>query len=578
MKWILGLGVLVALYLSAVYVPVVQELTFTQHYFLNQSDNRQFAQPIEQPDSSWEPRRFASIPLYNDPYWIQATFKLAHQSQSPQAIFISMLGSYEVYWDGKLIGQNGVVSQNETTEIAGNIDAIFLLPPDNAHQGLHTLSMRISSNYRPDYLKDSGFWAFTGEYHELTVLSLEKAFAPLMMSGVMLFAAFISGLLYLKGLSGAKSLIFGLLCVSVYALCLIEAWRGYWGYTYDWHIIRLELIKHLSIAISGLLVLAVATVLSCNRRWITSVLSIFALLLAGLCLTVSGYDTFSRWIVLLALVIGTGLSATVIIQQKSVRFVFLPICLLLVIVPFIIYPLVYLNSTFFISFTVLIAAMLYFFFEELQKIKNDAIQQKLTNERLKMELIKKHIQPHFLMNSLTALEELIEQSPHQAIDFIQKLSELFKQVHNLIDKRLISLSDELKYCQAYIDILNYRNGSNIALTIEGNSTSVRLPPGILLTLIENAFSHNAYQKRDDTFYISIKDSNKHETEIALQHPVILSDQQAHSGSGQGRKYITTRMSEVFQDDWSISDVSQAEHFVTTLKLFKNNDHGTGCLS
>ena len=139
-----------------------------------------------------------------------------------------------------------------------------------------------------------------------------------------------------------------------------------------------------------------------------------------------------------------------------------------------------------------------------------------------MELIKKHIQPHFLMNSLTALEELIEQSPHQAIDFIQKLSELFKQVHNLIDKRLISLSDELKYCQAYIDILNYRNGSNIALTIEGNSTSVRLPPGILLTLIENAFSHNAYQKRDDTFYISIKDSNKHETEIELQHPVILS--------------------------------------------------------
>ena len=77
--------------------------------------------------------------------------------------------------------------------------------------------------------------------------------------------------------------------------------------------------------------------------------------------------------------------------------------------------------------------MLYFFFEELQKIKNDAIQQKLTNERLKMELIKKHIQPHFLMNSLTALEELIEQSPHQAIDFIQKLSELFKQVHNLIE-------------------------------------------------------------------------------------------------------------------------------------------------
>ncbi|GGF55639.1 sensor histidine kinase [Alteromonas lipolytica] len=578
MKWILGVGVLVALYLSAVYVPVELELTFARDYYLNKSDNQDFARPLDKTNSSWEQHRFGSISLYHDNYWLQTTFQLEHDNQAPKAIFISMLGSYEVYWDGQLIGKNGVVGENETTEKAGNIDAIFLLPTENAHEGLHTLSMRISSNHRPDSITESGLWAFVGKYRDLTLLPREKAFAPLMMSGVMLFATFICALLYLKGLSGTKSLIFGLLCLSVFALCITDACRGYWVYTYDWHITRLELIKYLSMAIGGLLVLAVATILSCTRRWTAVAISIYTVMLALLFITETGYDIFSRWAVLLGLAIGVVLSVIEIIRQKSARFVFLLICLSLVIAPFFIYPQVYLNSTFFISFTVLIAAMLYSFFEELQKIKRDAIQQKLKNERLKLELIKKHIQPHFLMNSLTALEELIEQAPHQAVDFIQKLSELFRQLYNMIDRRLISLSDELIYCQVYIDLLNYRNGSNMSLNIEGNNTDVRLPPGILLTLIENAFSHNTFQKSSDILLVSIKTPDEHVTEITLEHPVIFDGKQEHSGNGQGRSYIISRMNEEFKDDWSIKDDVQGENYITTLKMFSYYKHVKECIS
>src|SRR5205085_2260579 len=43
--------------------------------------------------------------------------------------------------------------------------------------------------------------------------------------------------------------------------------------------------------------------------------------------------------------------------------------------------------------------------------------------RLELEMLRRHLQPHFLMNTLTALSEWIEEDPKTAVKMIESLSD-----------------------------------------------------------------------------------------------------------------------------------------------------------
>ena len=56
----------------------------------------------------------------------------------------------------------------------------------------------------------------------------------------------------------------------------------------------------------------------------------------------------------------------------------------------------------------------------------------LLSERLKNELLKKQLQPHFLMNTLTSLIDWIEEAPEIGIQFIEALANEFTLLSNMI--------------------------------------------------------------------------------------------------------------------------------------------------
>src|SRR3546814_17345028 len=47
-------------------------------------------------------------------------------------------------------------------------------------------------------------------------------------------------------------------------------------------------------------------------------------------------------------------------------------------------------------------------------------------QRLELDLLKKHLKPHFLMNTLTALAGWIEETPHTAVRLFGALAEEFR--------------------------------------------------------------------------------------------------------------------------------------------------------
>ncbi len=124
----------------------------------------------------------------------------------------------------------------------------------------------------------------------------------------------------------------------------------------------------------------------------------------------------------------------------------------------------------------------------------------IDKERLKQETLRSHFEtlknqvgPHFLFNSLNTLIALIDESPHTAKNFVQKLSNYYRYVIQVNQEALVPLSIELDLVKDYVFLLNQRYDQRIVLQVDIplEAENSLIPPLALQMLVENAEKHNA---------------------------------------------------------------------------------------
>jgi len=108
------------------------------------------------------------------------------------------------------------------------------------------------------------------------------------------------------------------------------------------------------------------------------------------------------------------------------------------------------------------------------------------------EALKNQINPHFLFNSLNVLASLTYQDAEKANLFTKKLSYVYRYLLNTYEQRLVSLSDELNFLNAYIYLEQIRFGQAVRLSVNIPDSYMRLMvvPTSLQMLVENALKHN----------------------------------------------------------------------------------------
>lgn len=113
------------------------------------------------------------------------------------------------------------------------------------------------------------------------------------------------------------------------------------------------------------------------------------------------------------------------------------------------------------------------------------------------ETLKSQVNPHFLFNSFNTLISVIENTPKNAVEYVEKLSEFFRNIVTFRDKNLIRVSEELSLLDNYIFIQKKRYGNNLRLEIlmdENSKKNKFVAPLTLQLLAENAIKHNAVSK------------------------------------------------------------------------------------
>ncbi len=127
-------------------------------------------------------------------------------------------------------------------------------------------------------------------------------------------------------------------------------------------------------------------------------------------------------------------------------------------------------------------------------------QQELREERelkhrseYQYERLKQQINPHFLFNSLSILDYLVqERESERASAFIRKLASTYRYMLNNEQKPLVKLGEELEFTNMYIDLLKERftEGMRIEIDIDNKKTDMMVVPCALQLLVENAIKHN----------------------------------------------------------------------------------------
>lgn len=115
-----------------------------------------------------------------------------------------------------------------------------------------------------------------------------------------------------------------------------------------------------------------------------------------------------------------------------------------------------------------------------------------------LENLKNQLNPHFLFNALNSIKALTVMQPDLARDMITKLSDLLRLSLSLGGQQAIPLTQELRLVRDYLELEKMRFEDRLLFSMEMDpaAKSVRVPPMILQTLVENALKHGIYARKD----------------------------------------------------------------------------------
>jgi signal transduction histidine kinase len=111
--------------------------------------------------------------------------------------------------------------------------------------------------------------------------------------------------------------------------------------------------------------------------------------------------------------------------------------------------------------------------------------------RIALQLLQAQVEPHFLYNALANLRYLVRRDADLAQHLIDQLIRYFRAALPSLRQAEVSLAHELELCEAFAAIQSVRVDGRLVFEIDvaPDLRSARLPPAMLLTLLENAFKH-----------------------------------------------------------------------------------------
>ncbi|MCF7752180.1 histidine kinase [Bacillus subtilis subsp. subtilis] len=508
------------------------------------------------PNVHWRALDQRELARWRGPYWLRWDLPATTAPANARALRLSLRAASQPYWNGQPLPPNGTVGRNAGEERPGRIDSLRVLP---AAAGPDTLVVLASSQHQWLRLRSADALIAVGPVASLYAHPLIPWLIAALATGA-LGAACLYLLAAQRGrppVPGARVLL-ALGAVGL-ALPVLEGWRPLLGYPYPWHGPRLLalLLLHLSAAILLPAYLArrfgVAVPIGLRVTYLATLLCIAAF--------VPGFDGRGAALLLLSLLA----AAALLLRARGEPDERWPI-LTLVSAGALAIPLLggaFLDGPYFLFLAVLMGFLLVRHAAQLRTLDQHNALLREERARLSLQLLQRGIQPHWLMNTLTCLQELIEQAPMRASALVQSLAEQFDRLRQSSSQQYVALEDELALCRNHLDIVGMAIDQHIAFQVDVQQRGLQLPPGVLHAQVENALTHaGAAACAAQPFQLHVQREGLHWVLVLRS----ARGSAPHRGQGTGTRYIEASLAAACPDGWRFVQGPDGAHWCGRMEL------------
>lgn len=205
--------------------------------------------------------------------------------------------------------------------------------------------------------------------------------------------------------------------------------------------------------------------------------------------------------------------------------------------------------------------------EDARRLEIREMQVQVLAREAELKTLKAQLDPHFLFNSLNSISALCGTSPQSARTLTTLLAEYLRKSLRIGGADSIAIADELELARNYLAIERIRFGSRLefAQDVDESARAIRIPPLLLLPLVENAVTHGVAHLLDGgTIHLEAKRDGDR-VRIAVENQCD-PDRPASRGHGIGLANTRRRIDAFYAGAARLDVENEAERFRVMLSL------------
>jgi hypothetical protein len=515
------------------------------------------------PDSTWKDLVKYQRTAQHGTWWAATTVAITGASAANRyfALFPDrIVSAFDLFWDGIYVSSNGIVSATQQGEKPGKYFAVIQIPMELTRPGNHSVALRISNWHMRSRWEQGQF--FFGYYDSIIKLIFAWQIRIYFLLGVVFLALFLNLFLFFTSHGRLIYLFFGMICLILFLSLLLNYFWAVSDVDATYLDFRNLIVPVIILLVGTILPIfflyefafplkaaAAIAVIILNlvlffwpgdidgvndRMFYLPAISILMLAVWGITQKREGS---------LPVLLGTAASGIVSMMNLRVGIDNLTIFCVIII----------------LCYTYILAKR----FSVNERVKREALLRSVTLENL---LLKRTINPHYLLNSLTSIMVWLRKEPAVAIKLVESLSEEFRMVTQISTLEKIPMQSEIELCQTHLKIMSYRKKSRFCLDLQNIDPKEEIPPMIFHTLIENGITHG-YENRTEGRFLLRRHSLSDGVRFTLFNDGMSSSFQEPEKMGTGMKYIRARLEESYPGRWSLEYGKAMNGYEVSITLY-----------
>ncbi len=190
-------------------------------------------------------------------------------------------------------------------------------------------------------------------------------------------------------------------------------------------------------------------------------------------------------------------------------------------------------------------------------------------------MLRYQINPHFLFNSLNAVQSMIEKDKGRAKEMLGDLSDFFRYTLSKNDRMMVTIKEEKDAIERYLAIQKDRFGKRLETKVEidSNTLDIKIPFFLIHPLVENAIKYG-FTSNSEVLQLTIKTTLKEKklTIVICNNGILESNNKyevnCNGSTKTGLENIRKRLALFYPDKHEFS-LTEKEGFVYSTIIIKN---------